>query len=175
MINLDWVVRFDYEAKMPGEVNPPENGTFVRPVGNSDDIIKYTSRYEVHKLIQGKKEIDIAKVLTRTEDTSFLENPSAFLRDVLNGNIEFRSKHSRGQEIYCGILANVATLVGQIEHRGEVVCINKQKRIIVDHPSKSIYVVAREKGFEPYYITGRKENEKVFWPHLNGSVRERSF
>jgi hypothetical protein len=175
MINLDWVVRFDYEAKLPGEVNPPENGTFIRPVSNSDDVLKYTSRFEVHKLVQGKKEIDLAKVLARTEDTSFMENPSAFLRDVLNGNVDFRSKHSSPQEIYQGILRNVATIVSQIENKGERVRINKEGRIIVDHLTDSIYVAARAKNVVPYYITGVKEQEKAHWPQPNGCVRMRRF
>lgn len=174
MITLDWVVRFDYEAKMPKEVNPPESGTFVRTAGN-DDIIKYTSRFEVHKLIQGKEVIDIAKVLARTEDNSFLENPSAFLRDVLAGNVDFRSKRSSPQEVYRGILQNVATIVAQMERKFLPVCINKQKRIIVDHLTKSIYVASREKGVEQYYTTGTNEHEKAYWPQPNGSVRERSF
>ncbi len=175
MIILDWVVRFDYEAKLPGEVNPPENGTFVRPVRNPTDIIKYTSRFEVHKLIQDKKEIDIAKVLARTEDTSFHKNPSAFLRDVMNGNIDFRSKHSSPQEVYQGILQNVATVVEQIERKCLPVCIKKQKRIIVDHLTNSIYVAARVKDVEPYYLTGVNEHEKAYWPEPNGRVRLRTF
>lgn len=175
MIYLDWVVHFDYEAKMPKEAEAPREGTVVRFDKGPDSVIKYTSRFELHKLVQGKDETDIAKVLARTDAPSFDEDPAAFLRDVLNGSVDFRSLHSSPNEIYLGILANVATRVEQIERNGGMVCINKQKRIIVDNYKREIYVASREKGVEQYYITGKKENEKVFWPQSNGSVRLRVF
>ncbi len=175
IVQLLWVVRFDYNAKTPDNVNCERQSTFVqqRPVS---DVIKYTSRFEVHKIIQDKKEIDIAHVLACTDDSSHNDDPAGFLRDVLNGNIDYRPSKSSPGEVYQGILGNIATMVNQLESAGKSVCISKQNRIVVDHlNNKSIYVVSRNKGMSQYNYTGKNENERSFWPKPDGQVRLKVF